>query len=560
MIKKALLILFIATTLIFAVEYPGMRETDGSIYPIHTPNEATADTFYVTDYGADPLDNTNDDRPALDQVYARAGNNDVIYFPAGYYNFNSASIYKSTAHFKMKSGLNIIGVDKDSVFFISNFPDNINENNSTMFFYGKGVHDVLIEGISFTSSYDGAMPTSVSVNNPDKTAPKYGIFLSGDGVWTPTYNITIRDCNFELIRSQMVRVSTSHDVVVKRCNFSNATDIGGGGAGYGVSIQGEGHDINREGYPADCRFNLVDSCEFIGPYIRHGVIIQYYAHNNVVRNSYFTRNGYDTIDLHGEDEYLNEIYGNTVEDMPTGAGVGVGNTGAEHDASGRQNHIHNNIFNRCREGVKVYLRSPETQIYDNIADNCTKGVNLLNAPKTNVIGNTFRNGIYGVYLAHDNGTLGDYDGDPDSVAIADNYIHNNSFGLQLNAGTNIMLGENTFSNNTVADSVISGSVTFIPYTDIEKNNPMPENFTLYNAYPNPFNPSTTISYQLSAVSLLRVHIYDINGKLIETLYDNWADAGKYTMTWNAKGQASGVYFLRMHAGNELQTQKLLFLK
>jgi Periplasmic copper-binding protein (NosD)/Secretion system C-terminal sorting domain len=560
MTKKTLLVLLIATTLILAVEYHGMMETDGSIHLIHTPHITTGDTINVLDYGADPLDNENDDQPALDQAYAHASNGDEIYFPPGYYNLNRATIYSSTSHFKLKTGVNMRGASKDSVFLISNFPLSLNESESTKFFYGSAVHDIVIEGITFTSTYTGVMPTSVSVNNPDKSAPKYGIYLTMSGVWQPSYNITIRDCDFELMRSQMVRVSTSHDVVVKRCTFSNATDIGGGGAGYGVSIQGEGPEIFRDGYPADCIHNLVDSCNFNGPYIRHGVIIQYTAHNNVVRNSYFNRTGYDAIDLHGEDEYLNDVYGNTVEDVPTGAGVGVGNTGATHDASGRKNHIHHNTFNRCREGVKVYLRSPETQIYDNVADDCSKGVYLLNAPKTNVIGNTFKNGLYGVHLAHDNGTLGDYDGDPDSVAIAGNTLQNNSWGLQINAGTHIMLGENIFINNSVADSVISDGVTFIPYTDVEKLELMPEKFTLYNAYPNPFNPSTTINFQLSELSLVDLKIYDINGKLIETLYNNWADAGKYAINWNAKGQASGVYVLSMTAGNEFRSQKLLLLK
>ncbi len=559
MTKNIALIVTLISSLVFAQEYPGLRETDGSIHLIHTPHISAVDTFNVLDYGADPLDNATDDQAALDQVYARAGENDVIYFPPGYYNFNKGSIYKSTAHLKMKNGMNIIGASKDSVFFISNFPLSTNENESTMLFYGSGVHDILIEGISFTSTYSGTMPTSVSTNNPDESAPKYGIYLTANGLWTPCYNITIRDCDFELIRSQMVRISQSHDVVVKRCNFSNATDIGGGGAGYGVSIQGEGHEIFRDGYPADCIHNLVDSCNFIGPYIRHGVIIQYTAHNNVVRDSYFYDTGYDAIDLHGEDEYLNEVYGNTVEDVLTGAGVGVGNTGAEHDASGRKNHIHHNTFNRCREGVKVYLESPETQIYNNIANDCSKGVYLLNAPNTNVIGNTFKNSLYGIHLAHDGGTLGNYDGDPDSVAIAENILQNNSYGLKFDAGTNIMLGENQFENNTVADSSFASGVTFLSYTGIEQGT-VPNEFTLSPAYPNPFNPRTTFHYGLPESGILRINIYDLQGCVINTLYNGYLDAGQYSMSWDAVGIPSGVYFLRMTAGNKSKTQKLLLLK
>ncbi len=89
---------------------------------------------------------------------------------------------------------------------------------------------------------------------------------------------------------------------------------------------------------------------------------------------------------------------------------------------------------------------------------------------------------------------------------------------------------------------------------------IPYDLTLFNTYPNPFNPSTTISFRLPIVNLVDLKIYDINGKLIETLYDNWADAGKYTMSWNAKGLASGVYILSMSIGNDIQTQKMIIMK
>lgn len=561
MIRKITLILSLFPFLLTAQEYPGLRESDGSEHPVHTPHVTTGSIINVLDYGADPYNNENDDRPALDLAIAAASTGDEIYFPPGYYNMNSASIYKNTAHLRMKSEVNIRGASVDSVYIISNFPLSLNETASTMIFYGRNVNNIVVENITFTSSYSGVLSTSLTTNNPDKSAPKYGIALEMDGIWRPSYNITIRNCRFSLIRSQMIRISTSHDVVVKHCEFSKATDLGGGGYGYGITIQGEGPEIFNEGYPGDAIFNLVDSCSFIGPYIRHGTLIQYVAHNNTVRNSYFYKSGYDAIDLHGEDEYLNEIAGNTVEDVTTGAGVGVGNTGATHDASGRLNYIHSNTFIRCREGVKVYLGSPETQIMGNMADNCTRGVYLLNAPKTVVKSNELKNSVYGILLEYDNGTLGNYFGAPDSVIIDDNYIHNNSYGLVIRDGTNIMLGENNIENNSLEDTWFDESVTFIEYTSAEEfSGLIRDKFSLNPAYPNPFNPQTMVSFKAGRSGEYHLLLRDISGRTVCDLFKGKLSAGDYQFQWEPVNISSGVYYVILIHEGISDLQRITYLK
>lgn len=560
MVKKYFIVFAVLIAFAFSEEYSGLRNSDGQPHELHKPHLTTGDTLNILDFGADPLDNEHDDQAAFDLAYAQADPGDEIYFPAGHYNFNKASIYKNTAHYRMKSEINIRGASRDSVFFISNFPDDINETLSTMFFYGSGVNDIVIQGITFTSTYKGIMPTSLVENNPDKTSPMYGIFLCDNGAWRPSYNITVRDCAFELIRRMMIRVESSHDIVIKNTVFLNATDLGGGGAGYGVSIQGDGHEIYLDGYPADCMYNLVDSCSFLGPYIRHGVIIQYTAHNNAVRNSYFYKSGYDAIDLHGEDEYLNEIYNNTVEDVPTGAGVGLGNTGATHDASGRKNYIHDNTFNRCREGVKVMLKSPETLIENNESNYCTRGVYILNGPKTRIMNNASNNCSYGILLEYDAGTLGAYNGNPDSVIISGNYLFDNTWGLKISAGTNIMLGENFYQNNAVADTVFAEGVTFIPYSDVAVRNVAQAAFQMAPAYPNPFNNSTVLNFKLSDALMMDISIVDINGKFVEDIFKGRAEKGTYKMKWNAERYPAGIYILKLVVGNKILTQKLLYLK
>lgn len=80
-------------------------------------------------------------------------------------------------------------------------------------------------------------------------------------------------------------------------------------------------------------------------------------------------------------------------------------------------------------------------------------------------------------------------------------------------------------------------------------------------YPNPFNPVTTIAYNISIESNIKLEIFDINGCLIETLINNkHTPPGSYTVSWNASRHASGVYFYKIQAGNFQQIHKCLLLK
>ena len=90
--------------------------------------------------------------------------------------------------------------------------------------------------------------------------------------------------------------------------------------------------------------------------------------------------------------------------------------------------------------------------------------------------------------------------------------------------------------------------------------PMPDEFVLKNAYPNPFNPVTTINYGISEDSKVTIQVYNLQGRLVEVLTDQNMDAGYHVVTWNADNHASGMYFVKMHAGNYISTQKLMLIK
>ncbi len=88
----------------------------------------------------------------------------------------------------------------------------------------------------------------------------------------------------------------------------------------------------------------------------------------------------------------------------------------------------------------------------------------------------------------------------------------------------------------------------------------PGSFSLYQNYPNPFNPSTIISYQLPKSSLVTLVVYDVLGRKVRELVNRAEQPGKYSVTFDAEGLPSGVYFYRLLAGNFTQTRRLMLLR
>ncbi len=88
----------------------------------------------------------------------------------------------------------------------------------------------------------------------------------------------------------------------------------------------------------------------------------------------------------------------------------------------------------------------------------------------------------------------------------------------------------------------------------------PKTFRLHPPYPNPFNPTTTISYEIPTTSHIKLIIYNLLGRQVATLVDQSVQTGIHTITWNAGNYPSGIYFCRLESNGFHQTQKLLLLK
>ena len=101
----------------------------------------------------------------------------------------------------------------------------------------------------------------------------------------------------------------------------------------------------------------------------------------------------------------------------------------------------------------------------------------------------------------------------------------------------------------------------LPVLAVKSKPTVPERLILFPAYPNPFNPSTTVRFSvLDTKQPLSLHIYDIDGRLIETLFSGYVMPGFHEVQWNARQYPSGIYFAMFRSGDIMQSTKLILIK
>lgn len=101
----------------------------------------------------------------------------------------------------------------------------------------------------------------------------------------------------------------------------------------------------------------------------------------------------------------------------------------------------------------------------------------------------------------------------------------------------------------------------VDIVSIDENNwPIPDAFELDDNYPNPFNASTLIKYELPQASQVTLEIYDILGRHVTKLCDNFQQAGYHRTMWNAAKFPSGIYFYRLRAGDYVETKRMMLVK
>ena len=104
------------------------------------------------------------------------------------------------------------------------------------------------------------------------------------------------------------------------------------------------------------------------------------------------------------------------------------------------------------------------------------------------------------------------------------------------------------------------TVTVTAATAVDDKAGFAREFKLLQNFPNPFNPTTMIAYQLPQNSSVLLKVYDISGKEIKTLVNQNQNAGSYQVEFNASGLTSGIYIYRLSAGSFTATKKLVVSK
>ena len=149
----------------------------------------------------------------------------------------------------------------------------------------------------------------------------------------------------------------------------------------------------------------------------------------------------------------------------------------------------------------------------------------------------------------------EYDGGPEfpdptgaSMALLD-------LESDINDGANWMESTTPYGDG---DLGTPGEANWDVSVDDEES--LPSDMILLTAYPNPFNPTATIRFQVPETSEIRLTVYDLMGREAKELVNSRVDRGEHEVVWNASEFPSGIYFCRLESGDVSQTQKLLLLK
>jgi hypothetical protein len=257
--------------------------------------------------------------------------------------------------------------------------------------------------------------------------------------------------------------------------------------------------------------------------------------------------------------------------------------------------VENNNIRRNRYGIAFIGTNINGLVSRNTIDsNNTQGlpllggsgINFLNSSSTGlqqlkVKKNIIRWNLWGVTVQNYAKPILGISGSTDTNDVGQNSIYNNGHNdstIELAYSTTVndtLKAELNWWGTSNSDSIAAhilerndgtsyGIVDYTPFQLLSGiNNPPAEqikDFVLYDAYPNPFNPSTVVRYQLSVVSQVSLKVYNILGKEVAVLVNEKLSPGTYEVTFDGSNLASGIYFVQMQAGNFLDVKKIILMK
>src|SRR3989339_876976 len=145
---------------------------------------------------------------------------------------------------------------------------------------------------------------------------------------------------------------------------------------------------------------------------------------------------------------------------------------------------------------------------------------------------------------------------PDGITLAaDGEIS----GIPTDTGRFIFSVKVTDSNFDTASKTLSLRIVSDLSVDIQNAELAKEYGNLLFCHPNPFSSMTSIKYEVSNKSKIKIQIYNISGKLVKTAVDGVMEKGRYSIVWQTKGIASGIYFIKLKTPKQNLTKKIIFM-
>ena len=120
----------------------------------------------------------------------------------------------------------------------------------------------------------------------------------------------------------------------------------------------------------------------------------------------------------------------------------------------------------------------------------------------------------------------------------------------VNPGNELFTAEGTFK---IEETIAANGNDYINVIN-------PDAISLSDAYPNPFNPTTSFELKVGVSSHVTMNVYNVMGQVVSTLVNNTMDAGNYNITWDAANFSSGMYVVKAETTNGVASQKVMLVK
>jgi choice-of-anchor B domain-containing protein len=147
---------------------------------------------------------------------------------------------------------------------------------------------------------------------------------------------------------------------------------------------------------------------------------------------------------------------------------------------------------------------------------------------------------------------------PTEIAWYDTYPSNNSTGYNGCWGVYMFPSGKIIGSDRQTGLYVVRPTTLTGVSNTGNNTPT--SFSLYQNFPNPFNPSTTIKFSLPKNTFVNIKVYDITGKKVAQLVDDYKTAGEYEVNYDASALASGVYFYTLKSDGFAETKRMTLVK